>query len=171
MNNLVGELGDIFWDLPPSVTYSPGSELGCTIYVANPTDEEKEYALMSRLSSDETVISEEAVKVYGYAWFKVDPGDFIRLHGALKFDETNCTLSVLLIERTTQEITDFVSTYLVGPAAPTPGWPIGWPGGAGAIPMDMSWILAMMMLLMMGGMAVAMFAPKEEEKLPPGREY
>ena len=71
-----GELGNIFWDLPPWIVYAAGYDLGCTIYVANPTDTEKEYALMSRLSSNETVISEEAVKVFGYAWFKVDPKDF-----------------------------------------------------------------------------------------------
>ena len=63
MNGLTGTLGDIFWNLAPSIVYSSGSELGATIYVANPTEESKEYALMARLSSDDTVISEEAVKI------------------------------------------------------------------------------------------------------------
>jgi len=161
MNNLAGELGDIFWDLAPSITYQPGSELGCTIYVANPTDREKEYALMSRLSSDETVISEESIRVYGYAWFKVDPGDFIRLHGALKFDETDCTLSVLLIERETNDVTDLVSTTLVSPTA-IAGWPIGWPGGVTA--MDMSWLLMLMLMFGLGMMMVSAATPKEEKK-------
>ena len=60
-----GELGDIFWDLPPWVVYSAGYDVGCSIYVANPTETEKEYALMARLSSNETVISEEALPVFG----------------------------------------------------------------------------------------------------------
>ena len=45
MSELSGTLGDIFWDLAPAIVYSSGSELGTTIYVANPTDEAKEYAL------------------------------------------------------------------------------------------------------------------------------
>ena len=179
MNNLSGSLGDIFWDLSPGIAYTPGSELGCTIYVANPTEEEKEYALMSRLSSDDTVISEESVKVFGCAWFKVDPGDFIRLHGALRFDETDVTLSLLLIERETQEAADAVAAYLVSPAAPE--WPGGWPGGATIAPSDLGWLLPMLMLGMTGMMMVSLIAPKEEERkvaapveerklLPPGRE-
>ena len=42
---VMGELGDIFWDLPPWIVYSPGYDVGCSIYVANPTEVEKEYAL------------------------------------------------------------------------------------------------------------------------------
>ena len=57
MNGLSGTLGDILWNLAPAIVYSSGSELGATIYVANPTEEAKEYALMASLSSDVTVIS------------------------------------------------------------------------------------------------------------------
>lgn len=168
MNNLSGNLGDIFWDLPPAVVYSPGSELGCTIYVANPTEEEKEYALMSRLLSDSLIISEESVTVFGYAWFKVDSGDFIKLHGALKFEDSDAALEVLLIERESGETTDSVSTYLVAPTtALTVGWPGTWPGGPAAAT-DTSWLYAMMMLMMMAVVAGSMFAPEEKEKLPQG---
>ena len=82
-----GKLGDIFWDLSPWIVYAAGYDLGCSIYVANPTDTEKEYALIARLTQDTTTISEEALPVFGYTWFKVDPGDFVRLHGALRFSE------------------------------------------------------------------------------------
>lgn len=165
MNNLAGGLGDIFWDLQPSITYSPGSELGCTLYIANPTDIEREYALMSRLSSNEIVISEESIKVYGYAWFKVDPGDFIRLHGALRFDETDCVLSVMLIERESGELTDYVSTSLSAPTVTTPGWPGGWPEGTTVIEAGFSWFLPMLMLGMMGVMIAGMFKPEEEKRI------
>jgi hypothetical protein len=182
MNNLAGSLGDVFWDLPPSMVYDSGSELGCTIYVANPTEEEKEYALMSRLLSGETVVSEESVKVFDLAWFKVGPGDFVKLHGALQFDETDVTLVILLIERETQEVTDSVATYLVSPSAAASGWPIGWPGGAAIAPTDYSWLLPLMMLGMFGIMIAPMLAPEEDRKeampaaeerklLPPGRQY
>ena len=75
-----GEIGDIFWDLAPWITYEPGYDLGCSIYVANPGDTEKEYTLMARLSREGTVISEEVLPVFGYTWFRVAPGDFIRLN-------------------------------------------------------------------------------------------
>jgi len=178
-----GELGNIFWDLPPWIVYAAGYDLGCTIYVANPTDTEKEYTLMSRLSSNETVISEEAVKVFGYAWFKVDPKDFIRLRGALRSDESDVVLSVLLVERETQEIADSVSTSLVAPtvSALPPTWP-GAPGTTEAAGFDWSSMLMMMLPIMMLGVvgsAVKLGKEKEEvtttvreerKLLPLGRE-
>lgn len=169
MSNLSGSLGDIFWDLPPAVIYSPGSELGCTIYVANPTEEQREYALMSRLLADSLVISEESVTVFGYAWFKVDPGDFIKLHGALRFEDSDAALEVLLVERESGQAADSVSTYLVAPTtALTVGWPGTWPGGPTAAVTDSSWLYAMMMLMMVAVVASSMFAPEEKENLPQG---
>ena len=44
---MAGQLGDIFWDLAPWITYAAGYDLGCNIFVANPTDTVKEYALMA----------------------------------------------------------------------------------------------------------------------------
>ena len=163
-----GELGNIFWDLPPWIVYAPGYDLGCTIYVANPTDSEKEYTLISRLSSNETVISEEAVKVFGYAWFKVDPKDFVRLRGALRANESNAVLSVLLIERETEEIVDSVSTSLVAPTASAlpPSWP-GTPGTPGAASFDWSSMLMMVFPLMMLGMMAPALRPHEgKEEIP-----
>ena len=179
-----GELGNIFWDLPPWIVYSPGYDLGCTIYVANPTDAEKEYTLMSRLSSNETIISEEAIKVFGFAWFKVDPKDFIKLRGALRSDDSDVILSVVLVERETEQIADSVSTSLVAPAVSTlpPTWP-GTTGTPGATGFDWSSMLTMMFPIMMLGMITPVLRSRAEEKeevlvvageerklLPPGRE-
>jgi hypothetical protein len=176
-----GELGNIFWDLPPWIVYTAGYDLGCTIYVANPTDTEKEYTLMSILSSNETVISEEAVKVFGYAWFKVAPKDFIRLRGALRSDETDVVLSVLLVERETEEIADSVFTSLVAPSvsALPPTWP-GSPDISGTTTFDWSSIVTMMFPVMMLGIVASAVKPAEEKEevpvateerklLPPGR--
>lgn len=167
-----GELGNIFWDLPPWIVYAPGYDLGCTIYVANPTDTEKEYTLMSRLSSNEAVISEEAVKVFGFAWFKVDPKDFIRLRGALRADETDVILSVLLVERETEQVADSVATSLVAPAVST--LPPTWPGAPGTTAFDWSSLLLMIVPFMILGTiapALASSEKKKEEKklLPLGR--
>ena len=160
-----GELGNIFWDMAPWIIYAPGYDLGCTIYVANPTDTEKEYTLISRLSSNETVISEEAVKVFGYAWFKVDPKDFIKLRGALRANDSNAVLSVLLIERETEAIADSVATSLVVPAASSlpPSWP-GTPGATATTGFDWSSMLTMVFPLMILGMMMPMLRPKEGKK-------
>ncbi len=120
--------------------------------------------------------------VFGYAWFKVEPNDFIRLYGALRFAESDCDLNVLLVERETEEITDSVATRLVAPAtagALPPAWP-GAPGGTGT---DWSSMLMPVMMMGMFGMvmvsalkpeeekeAVAIPAKEERKLLPPGRK-
>jgi hypothetical protein len=179
---MAGELGDIFWDLGSYIVYYPGFDIGCTVYVANHTDSEREYALMARLSRNAALIGEEALPVYGQTWFKVDPGDFIRLYGAFRFDETDADLIVSLIERETEQVTDSVSTRLVAPTA-AGALPPAWPGAPGATTVDWaSMLMPVMMMGMFGMVAVSAFRPKEEKKeeapvpreerrlLPPGRE-
>ncbi len=172
-----GNLGDIFWDLPPWLVYTPGYDLGCTIYVANPTDGDKEYALIVRLSRNSTVVSEEAIPVFGHAWFKVEAEDFVRLYGALRFGESNADLAVSLVERETQEVADSVSSWLYSPA---------WPGLPSVPVADWTSLLGVMLPLMMMGLLgmVAVSAAKREKReekkevigvreerkmLPPGR--
>lgn len=154
---LVGAEGDIFWDLPPWVQYVAGSELGTVIFVANPTDEVKEYSLIAKLLSGEEVVLEEAVTVHGYTWFDVDPNDFVRLFGALKFDYTNVTLILQLVEKETDEVVNSVATYLVAAQ-----WPAGWPG-APTLPGGIDWT-SFMMLIMMGVMGVVMVRSITEKK-------
>lgn len=165
---MAGKLGDIFWDLAPYMGYSPGFDIGCNIYVANPTDTAKEYALMARLSRDTTLISEEALPVYGYTWFKVEPGEFAILRGALRFSESNADLTVSLMEKETGQATDSVATRLIAPT--TSALPPGWPGAPGATT-DWSSMLGLMMpmlmFVMLGMVMVSAFKPKEEKKLLP----
>ena len=167
---MAGELGDIFWDLAPWIVYVPGFDLGCNIYVANPTENEKEYALIGRLTRNETLISEESLPVFGYAWFKVEPGDFLILRGALRFDETDADLTVELIERETETAIDSVSTSLV--AATIAALPPGWPPGVPAPTDWMGMLLPVMMMAMFGMVMVSAFRPKEkrEEMVSPVRE-
>ena len=158
---MAGELGDIFWDLPPWIAYEPGFDLGCTVYVANHTGEEKEYALIGRLYRNEALLSEEAMVVYGHAWFTVAPGDFIRIFWALRFDETHAVLVVSLVDRETEDATDSVSTWLVSPAA-AGALPPPWPGAPGA-PADWSSMLWMMLpIMMMARMGMAIARPEKE---------
>jgi hypothetical protein len=181
VNVMSGTLGDIFWDLAPWITYEPGYDLGCSIYVANPGDVEKEYTLMARLSRQGAVISEEVLPVFGYTWFKVAPGDFIRLRGALRFDESDGELAILLIERETEEITDSVVTVLVSPSNAS-ALPPSWPGTGTSTGTSTDWsmMMAMMLPIMMVGMIGAATTSEKEKKeavtkketvklLPPGR--
>jgi len=160
-----GSLGDIFWDLPPWITYAPGFDLGCSIYVANPTALEKEYALMSRVYRGETLISEESLPVFGYAWFKVAPGDFVRLRGALRFNESDTDLAVLLVERETEEVTDSAITRLVAPQE-AGALPPAWPGAPGATGTGFDWssMLFMMLPVMMLGAVIGPGRPSEDKK-------
>jgi len=163
------ELGDIFWDLAPWITYEPGYDLGCSIYVANPGDTEKEYTLMARLSREGTLISEEVLPVFGYTWFKVAPGDFIRLRGALRFDESNGELAILLIERETEEVTDTVVSLLVSPAS-AGVLPPTWPGTGTSTGTSTDWSMMMAMMLpviMIGTVAAATKSNGDEKKAEP----
>ena len=116
---------------------------------------------MSRLSQSDTVISEEVLPVFGYSWFKVEPGDFIRLRGALRFEDSDAELAILLVERETEEVADSVITVLISPA--TAGvLPPTWPGATDTSGFDWSSLLYMMMPVMMLGTVVA--ATKSERK-------
>ncbi len=162
-----GGIGDIFWDLAPWIVYSAGLDIGCNIYVANPTDTVKEYALMARLSRGGTLLSEEALPVYGYTWFQVEPGDFTVLKGALRFAESNTDLTVCLVERETGETIDSVVTSLVAPSTDTSALPPSWPGtGTGGTGTDWtSMISAMMpslMFLVLGIVMVSALKPEKE---------
>ncbi len=166
-----GSLGDIFWDLPPWITYASGFDIGCNIYVANSADVEKEYALMARLSRDATLISEESLPVFGNAWFKVAPGDFITLKGALRFSETNSDLTVLLMERESGQATDSVTTRLVAPASSA--LPPAWPGGSGTSTWSstLGTMLPILGFMMLGMVMVSTFKSKQASKsLTPGRK-
>ncbi len=171
---MAGKLGDIFWDLAPAILYSPGFDIGCTIYVANPTGTEKEYALMARLSRDTTRISEEALPVYGYTWFKVAPGDLVVLRGALRFNDSNAVLTVSLIERDTEQATDSAATTLIAPTTTTAALPPAWPGTTTTTSTStgssmLTQMMPMLMFMMFGMMMASAFRPKEETALPPGR--
>ena len=157
--------GDIFWDLPPWMIYTPGFDVGCTIYVANPTEEEQEYALMATLSREGRPISEAALPVFGYAWFTVAPRDFIRLRGAFRFDETDSDLTVHLVERETEETVDSVMTRLASGTS-TSAYP-PWPGSPGTPGTSTDWMSALLPVMMMGFMGVVMVKavrPEEEKE-------
>ena len=115
-----GKLGAIFSDLPSYIVYNAGFDIGCTIYVANDTNVPHDYALMAYLTNGSTLISEEALPVYGYTWFTVDPGDVATLKGALSFAQTGCSLTIALIEKVSGQPTDYMYVTLVVPSVSVP---------------------------------------------------
>ena len=176
-----GKTGDIFWDLPSWMAYASGYDIGCNIYVANPTDTVMEYALMAKLVSNGQTLSEEALPVFGYTWFKVDPGDFITLKGALRFNDSDADLSVQLIEKESGEVADAVTTRLVS-TSNTAALPPAWPGSSGASGTDWSSLMTTLFpFVMLGIVAAMLLKPQKEpsktetpnaakEKLSQGRE-
>ena len=120
------KLGDIFWDLPPFIYYTPGHSIGCILYVANHTEDDKEYTILGYLYQGGFKLEEVPLQVHRFAWFPVKPGIFTRLHGNIVLDKTNVDLVVNLIEKETEEVTDSVSTRLVMPTGGIlpPSWPV-----------------------------------------------
>ena len=170
---MAGAKGDIFWNLAPWITYAAGYDLGCSIYVANPTDQTQEYALMAELATGTTVISDEALPVFGYTRFTVDPGDFIELDGALRFSNSNAVLTVKLVDPATNEVIDSVATMLIAPSTSTASLPPAWPGTSATGTTDWSSMLGFMMpvlmFVMLGMVISSAFKPQEEKALSPRR--
>ena len=110
--DLVGDYGDIFWNLPPSMSYVAGSEIHCRIYVANPIDIDREYMIMAALSRGGEILSEFPIKVDEAVWFLVEANNVVSLPGALFLDYSDVALTLNLYERVTDDITDSVSAAL-----------------------------------------------------------
>ncbi len=168
---LSSELGDIFWGMAPYVTYIAGAEIGVTIYVANPSDEDKEYSLLARLhDANGQLILEEAIPIYGYAWFPVSAGDFVKIQAELQYEVSNVILTVVLVERSTGTEVNSVSTYLIAPIASQV--PPAWGGTGVTTGFDMSSMMMFMMMIMMMAMVTSSFkGNNKEQKVIEGEYY
>jgi len=155
--SLVGTYGDIFWDLPPVLSYNAGEQIGCTIYVANVTDVDRSYMLRMQVTQDSTVISEGTLRVNNRAWFDIGAQQYAVLPGSMLSEVTNAVLTIELVESESNSVADSVSVDLIAPSAA--GLPI-WGGGAGA---TASWF-SLIPLMIMVAMVVSMTKPKEKKK-------
>ena len=166
---MAGAKGDIFWNLASWISYAAGYDLGCTIFVANTTDQAQEYALIVVLSSGATVISEEALPVFGLSKFTVDPGDFVELEGALRFSNSNAVLTVKLVDPATSEVIDAVSSMLIDPSSSTSALPPAWPGTQSTAAGTTDWssmlgfIMPVLMFGMLGMMMISAFKPRDDK--------
>lgn len=174
MSVMSGARGDIFWNLAPWIVYAAGYDLGCTLKIANPGDQTQEYALMAELTSGATIISEESLPVFGHAKFTVDPGDFIELEGALRFNSSNAVFTVKLMDPDTGEVIDSVATMLMAPSTSTASLPPAWPSTTSTGNLDwgslLEWMLPVVMLAVVGMILISALKQKEEKaQLPAGR--
>ena len=107
-----GVYGDVFWNLMPSIVYVPGTELPCIAYVANPTDEDREYMLALTISSGGETITEYPIKVDDLTWFPVEANSVVSLPGALVLGYSDIALTMSLYEKEQNKVVDTVSTAL-----------------------------------------------------------
>lgn len=161
---LASSIGDVFWDLPPYVVYIPGSSMGATIYVANPSGVDREYSLLARLyDADGTLISEEAVVIYGHAWFEVKAGQHIKINSEFGFMYSDKILNIVLVDRITDDEIDNIITYLVMPQTSAV-----IPGGGTVVGTDWSSIMSIMMMIMTLGVVSNMISGEGEEGIEGG---
>ena len=166
--SLGGAYGDVFWNLMPSTVYVARTELPCIIYIANPTDEDREYMLSMAISRAGSVITEYAVRVDELVWFPVEANSAISLPGALVVDYSDVALVMSLYEREQNEVVDVVSVALTSvgtaglpglprepgepglptPLPPFPGYPPGSDTGS-TISSMITMVITIMMVMMM----------------------
>jgi len=159
-----GVYGDVFWDLMPSIVYVPGTELPCIAYVANPTDEDREYMLALTVSSGGTTITEYTIKVDDLTWFPVEANSVVSLPGALVLGYSDVALTMSLYEKEQNKVVDTVSTALTTTGTsglpslpdvpPFPEFP-GIPPSAG---IDIGSIVNLMITMMIVVMMMKMMA-------------
>lgn len=161
MTELVGRYGDLFIDLPPTISYAPGTELVCQIYVANPTDADREYMLMITVATTEgKSLAEYPVKVDDGLWFPVGANDVLGLPGAVACEYSDAIATFNLYERESGEITDSTSVVLVSAgtdlSTPTPPLPFLPVPSNTTSEFDWSGIISIMAMAMMMGMMLTM---------------
>jgi len=148
----VGEYGDLFWDLAPSMVYAAGTEFHARIYVANITDVDRQYMLMATVSREDQVLSEFPVTVDGAAWFTVEANNVVSLPGAMTVDYSDAVLTLSLYEKESNQVTDSIFTALTSQGTQyfpqLPGLP-QLPTGATADMMSPLMTLVVLMMVMM----------------------
>jgi len=159
--DLVGEYGDLFWSLEPSLMYVAGTEIFVRIYVANTTDTDREYMLMAKVTRGDQVLSEFPVTVDEKSWFEVEANNVITLPGSLTVAYTDASLTLELYERATSEVTDSVTIALYSqgtqylPAIP------GLPTAGG---FDLGSIMNLMLIMMVMVMMMKAITGKKKEE-------
>jgi len=118
------ELGQIAWNLPAALQYTPGMPLQIEVQIFNPTNINRNYKLIEQKLQHGRVIHEAVIPIDGREWFAIPSGHILTIQGTLTLDKTNVVYRMNLMEQSTNRIVDSVSVALTGvgePPAPPPG--------------------------------------------------
>lgn len=109
---LSGTYGDIFSNLRLPVVYSPNNDLYATIYVANVTDDTREYMLQASLYRGDDRIDQFTITIDGLSWFTVESESVIQIPTTLNLSVSDVVLIIDLYERESSSVTDSLDVAL-----------------------------------------------------------
>ena len=158
---LIGALGDVWWDLPATLTYVAGQQMHCTIYVGNVTDQDHTYMLRVTTAAAGVVVSEGTIRVNNKAWFTLHSWEYAELPGSLMAEDSNVVLTLELIEESTLQVADSVSVNLVQPSVTELSI---WGGAVTVSPTEpIAGMVTAMVPLMFLMMIMSIVVPKKEK--------
>lgn len=94
-------VGNVSWNLPSRITYTPYSFLFPVINVSNPTTVERRYKIVFRLVSPQGVVLGEYTP---YDWFAVSAQSYVTLLPTFWTNMNGVILNLALVEETEGEI-------------------------------------------------------------------
>jgi len=162
---MVETYGDIFWTLESGMPYVAGVEIFADVFVANPTDTDRNYMLMAKATRGDTVLATFPVTVNGLSWFEVPTDDVVNLPGTFCIDYTDVALTLELTDEETGLVVSSVSVALT--SSGTEQYPIlpGLPGQVTPTPVtDVFASMGPLIVLLMLGVMTASMARGEKSK-------
>jgi hypothetical protein len=106
-------LGNISWNLPSTLSYTSYSFLFPSITVSNPTNVDRQYQIVFRVTADDWVIAEYSP----YPWFTVPAGGYTTLSPVIWLDRNGVRLSCVLLEKDSSTEVTSLSVDLTSGAA------------------------------------------------------
>lgn len=112
-------LGDLSWNLPSRMEYTPKTPVSFRMGVSNPTAQNRSYSLPYVLSKGGQPIANGTILVDNQEWFAVEAGKAVSLEGSFSLDSNGVILTVGLAEQSSNQIVDQVSVELAAPGGGT----------------------------------------------------
>lgn len=158
-------VGDLIWSLPPVLVMNVPAKLYATVTIANPTDEARNYMLMTRSVRLGQTLEEGTITIDGTTWCIVGAEDTLILEGEVSLNYTDIELFLDLYEGdSADEVIDSVSVIMVSPeAAGISLYGIVISGGRAGTTDLFSSIMTMMVLMMVMGMMMKSLQPAKEK--------
>ena len=114
--------GSISWNLPATMSYTPGTPIPVRVEITNPTDIDRSYQLVEQVLQGSTLLQEDIVPIEGRDWFVIPAGYAATIDGAITIGATDVTYRLKLLEQSTVETVGSVAVTLTGSGSSgTPG--------------------------------------------------